>query len=269
MALTQAAAAPLWGAFFHSDQVAAVAAVTSGMLLLSTAAIVPNALLQRRFSSVRRAVVEPLTAVTYGACRHRCLRCRDGNLGPCPGHLLRVGRGLLAHLGPRALAGRGRDSPRSRCGGSWRASRATSSPAPRWSALCWWPPSPCSAASPGRPPSATSATRSGWRSSRARRPSTWARTSCCSGLRRHRRRGRTLSRRVPALAADALHRGDALEHHPAAPRRAPRRRAVRLAVGVRPGPPWPPSASTARASPSWTWRSRPSSPRAGRRSSRG
>ena len=67
MALTQAAVAPLWGAFFHSDEVAAVAAVTSGMLLLSTAAIVPNALLQRRFSFVRRAVVEPLTAVTYGA----------------------------------------------------------------------------------------------------------------------------------------------------------------------------------------------------------
>jgi PST family polysaccharide transporter len=67
MAATQAAASPLFGAYFHSDKVAAVAAATSGMLLFSTAAIVPNALLQRRFSFVRRAIVEPLTALTYGA----------------------------------------------------------------------------------------------------------------------------------------------------------------------------------------------------------
>jgi O-antigen/teichoic acid export membrane protein len=66
MALLQLAASPLIGAYFHSDLVTEVAAVTSGMLLLSTAAIVPNALLQRRFSFVRRAVVEPLSAITYG-----------------------------------------------------------------------------------------------------------------------------------------------------------------------------------------------------------
>jgi PST family polysaccharide transporter len=66
MAAAQAAASPLFGLYFHSSQVAEVAAVTSGMLLLSTGAIVPNALLQRRFSFVRRAVVEPATALTYG-----------------------------------------------------------------------------------------------------------------------------------------------------------------------------------------------------------
>jgi O-antigen/teichoic acid export membrane protein len=60
------AASPLIGAFFDSDTVAAVAAAMAGVLFLQSARVVPNALLQRRFSFLRRLVVEPAAAVAFG-----------------------------------------------------------------------------------------------------------------------------------------------------------------------------------------------------------
>src|SRR3954471_19189638 len=47
------AASPLVGAFFQSSTITAVAAVMSGTILLRTLDVVPEALLQRRFSFVR------------------------------------------------------------------------------------------------------------------------------------------------------------------------------------------------------------------------
>jgi PST family polysaccharide transporter len=38
----------------------------SGTLFLRAATVVPDALLQRRFSFVRRVVIEPINMVTYG-----------------------------------------------------------------------------------------------------------------------------------------------------------------------------------------------------------
>jgi PST family polysaccharide transporter len=81
MGLAQLAASPLFGAYFHSGDVEAVAAATSGMLVLSTSAIVPNALMQRRFSFLRRAVVEPLTALTYGSVAIGCCAAGLGTWG--------------------------------------------------------------------------------------------------------------------------------------------------------------------------------------------
>lgn len=61
------AAAPLIGDYVGSADVTRVAQASSGLLVLGTATIVPDALLQRRFSFVRRVIVEPVIAVTYAA----------------------------------------------------------------------------------------------------------------------------------------------------------------------------------------------------------
>lgn len=65
-ALLALAVSPLLGMIFRSDTVAAVAAAASGLLFLRSLTAVPNALLQRRFSFLRRLVVEPLTAIAFG-----------------------------------------------------------------------------------------------------------------------------------------------------------------------------------------------------------
>jgi len=65
-ALLAFAASPLIGQFFDSGKVAAVAAAVSGLLLLRTIPVVPNALLQRRFSFIRRMIVEPAGVVALG-----------------------------------------------------------------------------------------------------------------------------------------------------------------------------------------------------------
>ena len=61
------ALAPLVGVFFDSEVIAEVAAVTSVWILLRSATTVPDALMQRRFSFVRRVVVEPLGIIVFGA----------------------------------------------------------------------------------------------------------------------------------------------------------------------------------------------------------
>lgn len=59
------ALAPLLGMLFQSDAVAELEAALSGVLLLRAGTIVPDALLQRRFSFLRRVVVDPLGALVY------------------------------------------------------------------------------------------------------------------------------------------------------------------------------------------------------------
>jgi O-antigen/teichoic acid export membrane protein len=65
MTLLALAAAPLLGLFFHSHQVELIAAVMSGWLLLRMIAYIPEALLQRRLSFLRRMIVDPLAAIAY------------------------------------------------------------------------------------------------------------------------------------------------------------------------------------------------------------
>lgn len=59
------ATAPLIGFFFHSHKAEAVAAVMSGLMLLQLMIIVPDALLQRRFSFFRRVIVDPIGALAF------------------------------------------------------------------------------------------------------------------------------------------------------------------------------------------------------------
>lgn len=66
MSLLALAAAPLIGHFFSSHQVTLIAAAMSGWLLLRLASVVPDAMMQRRFSFLRRVVAEPVSAVAFG-----------------------------------------------------------------------------------------------------------------------------------------------------------------------------------------------------------
>jgi PST family polysaccharide transporter len=63
MTALAAAGAPLVGMFFHSHTITLVALAMSGTVLVRQISIVPDALLQRRFSFVRRVVLEPVGAV--------------------------------------------------------------------------------------------------------------------------------------------------------------------------------------------------------------
>jgi O-antigen/teichoic acid export membrane protein len=61
-----AATAPLLGFFFHNAQIGYVAASMSAMPLLEAATVVPDALMQRRFSFVRRLFIDPTQFALYG-----------------------------------------------------------------------------------------------------------------------------------------------------------------------------------------------------------
>src|SRR5919205_501543 len=65
-ALLALAAAPLVGLFFGSGRVGAVAAAMSGILFVRSLGIVPNTLLQMRFSFLRRVVVGPAGVLGFG-----------------------------------------------------------------------------------------------------------------------------------------------------------------------------------------------------------
>lgn len=67
LTLVSLALSPLIGLAFHNSEVGEVAAVLSGWLFIRALTIVPDALLQRRFSFVRRAVVDPLGVLAYAA----------------------------------------------------------------------------------------------------------------------------------------------------------------------------------------------------------
>jgi PST family polysaccharide transporter len=58
--------APLVGLFFHSHQIGLAAASMSGVLFLNAASAVPDALMQRRMSFLRRVIVDPLNMFAYG-----------------------------------------------------------------------------------------------------------------------------------------------------------------------------------------------------------
>ena len=66
LALAALAASPLVGALFDSSTIGAVAAASSGMLFLRPLRVVPEALLQRRFSFLRRLIIEPIGIVVFG-----------------------------------------------------------------------------------------------------------------------------------------------------------------------------------------------------------
>lgn len=65
LALLGLAISPLIGLLFSSHEIALVAAAMSGSIVLSEAAVVPKALLQRRFSFVRRLVSDPAAVVAF------------------------------------------------------------------------------------------------------------------------------------------------------------------------------------------------------------
>jgi O-antigen/teichoic acid export membrane protein len=64
--LLMLALAPAIGWFFHSSTVTGIAAAAAGLALLRTISIVPDALLQRQFSFLRRMVVEPGSVLAFG-----------------------------------------------------------------------------------------------------------------------------------------------------------------------------------------------------------
>jgi O-antigen/teichoic acid export membrane protein len=66
LALAALAAAPLVGHFFGSREITEVAAAMAGLILLRSLAIVPSALLQMRFSFVRRVIVGPAGVLGFG-----------------------------------------------------------------------------------------------------------------------------------------------------------------------------------------------------------
>jgi O-antigen/teichoic acid export membrane protein len=67
LSLVAAALSPVVGAFFDSGDIAAVAAVMSGAVVLRNAKLVPDALMQRNFSFLRRVVVDPAAVVVFGS----------------------------------------------------------------------------------------------------------------------------------------------------------------------------------------------------------
>lgn len=66
LSLIALAAAPLLGVIFDSSSVAEIAAVASGLLFLRSLTVVPESLLQRRFSFLRRVVIQPVGVVAMG-----------------------------------------------------------------------------------------------------------------------------------------------------------------------------------------------------------
>jgi O-antigen/teichoic acid export membrane protein len=67
LSLLSVAAAPLVGLFFENHRAGTVAAALSAWLLLRAMTIVPDSLLQRRFSFARRVAVDPLGSIAFAA----------------------------------------------------------------------------------------------------------------------------------------------------------------------------------------------------------
>jgi PST family polysaccharide transporter len=73
------AASPLLGHFIPGDDITELAAASSGIVFLRTSGLISDALLQRRFSFLRRMVVEPVQVVTFGVT---AIICAEAGLGP-------------------------------------------------------------------------------------------------------------------------------------------------------------------------------------------
>jgi O-antigen/teichoic acid export membrane protein len=65
-ALAALAASPLIGLIFDSGEIGTLAAAMSGLLFVRSLQVVPEALLQRRFSFVRRILIEPVQVIAFG-----------------------------------------------------------------------------------------------------------------------------------------------------------------------------------------------------------
>ncbi|MDQ1741211.1 MAG: hypothetical protein QOE53_2863, partial [Pseudonocardiales bacterium] len=65
-ALLALALSPVVGSFFGSDRITTLSAAVSGILFVRALPVVPSALMQRRFSILRRAVAEPLAVLAFG-----------------------------------------------------------------------------------------------------------------------------------------------------------------------------------------------------------
>ena len=78
-ALACLAAAPLLGLIFDNGEVGELAAASSGVILIMVLQVVPNAILQRRFSFLRMVVVDPVEVVVFGTV---AIVAASGGLGP-------------------------------------------------------------------------------------------------------------------------------------------------------------------------------------------
>jgi PST family polysaccharide transporter len=67
LSVAAAAVAPLVGLYFRSSEVGWLSAALAGWLLVRAMTVVPDALLQRRFSFARRVAVDPLGAIAFSA----------------------------------------------------------------------------------------------------------------------------------------------------------------------------------------------------------
>jgi O-antigen/teichoic acid export membrane protein len=77
MGVLALALSPVIGFLFHSREIALVAAAMSGYLVLRQMTVVPDALLQRRFSFIRRGIVEPAAVVAFGLTA--VVACAEGS----------------------------------------------------------------------------------------------------------------------------------------------------------------------------------------------
>lgn len=94
-ALAGLAAAPLLGLFFHSTEIAELAAASSGVILVMVMGVVPNSILQREFSFLRLLVVDPLEVVAFAAAS---IIAAANDLGPWSlviGQYAQMGTGLI------------------------------------------------------------------------------------------------------------------------------------------------------------------------------
>ncbi len=66
LSLVALALAPLVGLYFDDSEIGLATAALSGILFLNAITAVPDALMQRRFSFLRRVIVDPLNMLTYG-----------------------------------------------------------------------------------------------------------------------------------------------------------------------------------------------------------
>jgi PST family polysaccharide transporter len=77
IAATALLLSPLIGWFFHSREVGLVAAALSGYFVLRQTIVVPDALMQRRFSFIRRGLVEPAAIAAFGVTAS--IACANGS----------------------------------------------------------------------------------------------------------------------------------------------------------------------------------------------
>jgi O-antigen/teichoic acid export membrane protein len=114
--------APAVGLLFDDRDVGVVAAAMSGVLVLNAFQIVPNALMQRRFSFLRRVVTDPLGIIGFGATA--AVACAAG-MGVW-GLVLGAYVGTFVHASVCWLLARWRPRPRLASFSMWRELNAFS-----------------------------------------------------------------------------------------------------------------------------------------------